>query len=189
MNVLKRLNSKGFSLAEVTTVVIIMGILASIGISNYTRMKRKRLQAEAKAQLGVLHSRMTNFQTEWGDYWGVFVDINYSPKNEMTYNVGFNAMGSAVGGGFAGNMAAANEFNTMAACGMSLGGCLAADTPALNIGGGMGMGMGMGMAVALTWQNASFTAGARGSIGGTNGDDEWTIDEVKVLLNVNDGTL
>ena len=57
---------RGFTLLEIIIVIIILGILATLGFTQYTQMIEKGRTAEAKANLGSLRSlEVANYQ-EYG---------------------------------------------------------------------------------------------------------------------------
>ena len=180
---LMRIKSEyGFSLMEILTVVAITGVLATIGATNFNTLQRKKKKAEAKYQLGVLHTRMTNFQLEWQEYYGRFRDIGYAPTGNLIYDIGFTAEGMGPASYIP--VGTAGQINTRAAC---------------NTVNGMAVGMrdiincsvdlAPNLSLMTTWTANMFTAGAEGEIGGMQ-TDQWTINEQKdLMINVRDGSL
>ncbi len=65
-------------------VVTIVGILAAIGIPQYSKFQAKTRQSEAKGSLSVLYTSETGFQSEWNQFT---VDL---------HNVGFGVTGSSL---------------------------------------------------------------------------------------------
>ena len=59
---------KGFTLLELIVVIIILGILATLGFTQYTKMVEKGRTAEAKAILGQLRSAQVAYYQEYGAY-------------------------------------------------------------------------------------------------------------------------
>ncbi len=59
---------KGFTLIELIVVIIIVGILASVGMSQYTKMVEKGRAAEAKQILGTLRTAEIAENFENGAY-------------------------------------------------------------------------------------------------------------------------
>ncbi len=52
----KVFNDKGFTLIELMIVVVIIGLLASIAIPNFLQFQSMAKQAEAKSNLGKIHT-------------------------------------------------------------------------------------------------------------------------------------
>ncbi|MBI5144842.1 MAG: prepilin-type N-terminal cleavage/methylation domain-containing protein [Candidatus Omnitrophica bacterium] len=59
---------KGFTLLELIVVIIILGILATLGFTQYTKMVEKGRTAEAKMILGQLRTAETAYYQEYGAY-------------------------------------------------------------------------------------------------------------------------
>ena len=62
---------KGFTLIELVIVIIILGILAAIGLSQYSKMVEKSRGAEARALLGDLRTAEVAENNENSDYVSV----------------------------------------------------------------------------------------------------------------------
>lgn len=59
---------KGFTLLELVVVVIILGILATLGFTQYTRMVEKGRTAEAKMILGQIRTAETAYNQQYGAF-------------------------------------------------------------------------------------------------------------------------
>jgi len=59
---------RGFTLLELIVVIIIIGILATVGFSQYTRMVEKGRAAEAKIVLGQIRTAQVAYNQENGAY-------------------------------------------------------------------------------------------------------------------------
>ena len=61
-------NRKGFTLLELVVVVIILGILATLGFTQYTKMVEKGRTAEAKMILGQVRTAQAAYNQQFGGY-------------------------------------------------------------------------------------------------------------------------
>ena len=59
---------RGFTLLELIVVIIIIGILATLGFTQYTRVIEKGRTAEAKALLGQMRTAQEAYMLENGSY-------------------------------------------------------------------------------------------------------------------------
>jgi prepilin-type N-terminal cleavage/methylation domain-containing protein len=59
--------TRSFTLVELIIVVIIVGILASLGLTQYSTVVEKSRQAEAKVRLGVMRSLTYEYYLNGGD--------------------------------------------------------------------------------------------------------------------------
>ena len=57
---------KGFTLLELIVVIIILGVLATLGLGQYGRMIERSRGAEAKALLGDMRKYATGYYMEYG---------------------------------------------------------------------------------------------------------------------------
>ncbi|MDD5155743.1 MAG: type II secretion system protein [Candidatus Omnitrophica bacterium] len=60
----------GFTLLELIVVIVILGILATLGFTQYTKMVEKGRTAEARTVLGQLRSAQLAYHLEYGVYVG-----------------------------------------------------------------------------------------------------------------------
>lgn len=66
---------KGFTFLEILVVIIIIGVLATLGFNQYTRMMEKSRTAEAKTILSQLRgAQLTHLQDE--SSYGVLADLS-----------------------------------------------------------------------------------------------------------------
>ena len=59
---------KGFTLLELIVVIIIIGILATLGFTQYTKMVEKGRTAEARSILGTIRTAQESYYLENGSY-------------------------------------------------------------------------------------------------------------------------
>ena len=69
---------KGFTLLELIVVIIILGILATLGFTQYTKMVEKGRTAEAKTILGQIRSANAAYNQEKGVNAGAITDLAVS---------------------------------------------------------------------------------------------------------------
>jgi type IV pilus assembly protein PilE len=83
---------KGFTLLELIVVIIIIGILATLGFTQYTRVVEKGRTAEAKALLGQMRTAQEAYKQEYGSYTlmlarlAVEVPTNCTPTHYFRYS-------------------------------------------------------------------------------------------------------
>lgn len=59
---------RGFTLLEIIVVLIIIGIIATLGLTQYTRVIEKGRTAEAKSNLGTIRTLAVAQYQEFGNY-------------------------------------------------------------------------------------------------------------------------
>ena len=82
-------NEKGFSLMELMTVVVVIGILTTIAVPQYTKMRRKSFQSNGKANLTKIFAKQKFFITQWGYATTNFHQMGFYPEGDLWYNIGW----------------------------------------------------------------------------------------------------
>lgn len=180
--------NKGFSLIELMVVVAIIGVLAAIAVPNYQRFQRRARVTEGKSALGAIYAAEKAFHAEWDNYCNDLAAVGYVTDGTLRYNAGFNnnatyptsfAMTYTVANqpmlGNISQLAGNANYNMSFQLHADLAGWPALVGPADPVPANIGI-------------NATFTAAAAGDVGG-GADDQWTIDQLKNLMNLQDGTL
>jgi len=70
---------RGFTLLELVVVVIILGILATLGFTQYTKMVEKGRTAEAKLVLGQIRSAQQAYNMQYGGFTTVIGNLPVQP--------------------------------------------------------------------------------------------------------------
>ena len=185
-NVIK--NNKGFSMIELMVVVAIIGVLAAIGIPQYSKFQAKARQSEAKLSLAALFTAEESFRQEWNQFSTNLNNIGFSVQgSRLRYKTGFGAgtctSYTTTGGAPAEVSSANNTWSDGASVNTSNASwayTASATTPTIG---------GFGTPLYAACASGAFTALAYGSPASnvtnpsaTDGD-AWSVNEVKLIQN------
>jgi len=93
-----RLNNKAFSMIELMVVVAIIGVLAAIGIPEYSKFQSKARQSEAKLSLAALFTAEESFRQHWNTFSVTLSNVGFSVQgSRLRYVTGFTAGGGCSG--------------------------------------------------------------------------------------------
>jgi len=86
----------GFTLIELIVVIIIVGILAAVGISQYSKTVEKSRLAEAKVRIGTMRQLAYEYYLNNGTFTDLtdsYVGVDYTcrPTDFYRYQIGFTA--------------------------------------------------------------------------------------------------
>ena len=83
---------------ELMVVVAIIGVLAAIGIPQYSKFQAKSRQSEAKLQLAALFTAEESFRQEWNQYTVNLVNIGFAVRGALLrYKTGFRSSSGCAG--------------------------------------------------------------------------------------------
>ncbi len=177
MNVIRKLNKKGFSLIELMIVVAIIGILAAIALPNFTRFQRKARQSEAKGLLGSYHTALKATAAEIGCFKGNFVAIGFQPEGELYYRMSTSDNAGC-------SLPTATATITDAACVITSNVCTG--SPGNYTKSWTERPVGPTTIAGGVMANNTYITTSGGNLGNT-ANDAWQINEMKSLVNTQSG--
>lgn len=198
-------NNKGFSLIELMVVVAIIGILAALGIPQYSKFQAKTRQSEAKASLGSVFTAEVSFYSEWNVYSVDLRNIGFGVSGAgLRYATGFTSTACIAYGTT--NLNAPGETAAISntwSCGSNVNISTSATRATWklptnftvasdNCTAVAALPTGTSSACDSTAGTQSFRAVAYGDPNtniGANAVDGWTIDQAKVIKNSTPGIL
>ena len=111
---------KGFTLIEVLIVVIILGILATLAVPQFTRMIKRARMSEAWAGLGAVRTAQSVYWMEKSAYATVITDLDCdATAGDFTFSVANDASGyiaTATGAGDAAGLVATMTASGVRTC-------------------------------------------------------------------------
>ena len=95
----RRFNIKAFSMIELMVVVAIIGVLAAIGIPEYSKFQAKARQSEAKLSLAALFTAEESFRQHWNQFSVDLVNVGFGVQGtRLRYVTGFQVTGAGCTG-------------------------------------------------------------------------------------------
>jgi len=182
MKLFGRKSRPGFTLIELLIVVAIIGVLSTIGVPTFKKMVQKAKKSEAKVSLGALYTVETAFFSEYGFYGnnvaGIGYELDGTSANRL-YVTGFPSGTCSAAASVAPSATTATSLSLafptyytspvyFYAASTAPSSCTAGFVPATG---------------------ASFSGTASGTISNVAGAavDEWNMDNLRNLSNVQDG--
>ena len=81
---MRRFRRPGFSFIELLVVMVVMGVLASIGVPRIRNMKERSYQATLRSDLGVLRTAQEAYFTENHRYATDTTDLEFRASTNVT---------------------------------------------------------------------------------------------------------
>ena len=80
---MKFLNKKAFTLTELLIVVLIIGVMASVGVPNYSRAIDRSHQSDASNQLTTIWAAEQVYRAQNGRFWPPNNNAKNDPANDI----------------------------------------------------------------------------------------------------------
>ena len=185
-----KMKKEGFTLVELMVVVAIIGVLASIALPQYNKFTAKARQSEVRVALGATYTVEQAFASEQSTYSSCLANIGYNRDGAKFYyslgvgtgagnNCGPDAAQPCLSYAFAGNGTGA--ISVVSSCTATVGTTFweanVADGGSLTFTGANAVALGSIMT------NSAFTIGAGGQILKNQSPDQWTVDQLKNIVN------
>lgn len=84
---MRRLNRRGFTIIELLTVVLVMGVLASIGVPRIRNMKERSYQATLRSDLGSLRTAQEAYFAENQRYATDVSSLDFRLSTHVTITI------------------------------------------------------------------------------------------------------
>ena len=178
-------NNKGFSLIELMVVVAIIGLLASFAIPQYSSFQAKARQKEGQSLLNSYFTASKATEADAGFAFGNFPAIGFAPTGQVHYRV---TAGDALQNPVSGSND--NTCTVTSAVCTCTGACATFKTWAEAAAGGtFGPAAPTACAGVTNSATGAFTACVSATIRSNAGADvdTWSVNQLKVIANTNDG--